>query len=245
MKRILLILFVVLSAQISQAQMHQKGSSCMQVGYGYPSAMQLMGSFFKFAESNITVEDDPAYQSSFSYKGFGPLHFRFDYMIGGRVGIGLSSNYELGNFKFSNTFTDFDENIISSEAKFKLSSINVLARCNIHFIKEPTKIDIYYGLGVGYARTRAKLEETLTGSNIDPLDQKEIDETNKEFNDFLNDVFKTVPVAFESVFGIKAPFGQNAGMYFEVGYSKAFCQLGFYVGLGGPKGYNRNKWQWF
>ena len=53
------------------------------------------------------------------------------------------------------------------------------------------------------------------------------------------------PVAFEEVLGLKVPFGSNAGMYFEVGYSKALCQLGFYAKIGGPRGFNSDKWQWF
>lgn len=243
MKKIFSLSFVIICfiSQSLTAQINSKGTSSMQIGYGYPSAMQMMGSFFKFAVT--TVGED--YSSSFSYKGFGPLHFRYNYMLGGRVGLGLSANYEMGDFKFSESYTDVDNNDITSSSKFHVSSINALVRCNIHFIKEPKRVDIYYGVGVGYAHTRVKLEEVLIGENVDPVDQIQIDATNKEFTDFLNGVFKTIPVAIESVFGIKAPFNQDTGMYFEVGYSKAFCQLGFYMKMGGPRGYNRDKWQWF
>lgn len=237
----LAVVLIACMAQSSNAQINSKGTSTMHIGYGYPSAMQMMGSFFKFA---ITAVDD-SYTSSFSYKGFGPLHFRYNYMLGGRVGLGLSANYEMGDFKFKESFVDVDNNEIGSTSKFHVSSINALLRCNIHFIKEPKRVDIYYGIGVGYAHTRVKLEETLLGENVDPLDQVQIDASTKEFNDFLNGVFKSFPVAIESVFGIKAPFNQDTGMYFEVGYSKAICQLGFYMKMGGPRGYGRDKWQWF
>ncbi|MBL7764837.1 MAG: hypothetical protein JNJ58_01995 [Chitinophagaceae bacterium] len=238
MKKILLLLILAaLSFKTTQAQIIQKGSSCLQVGYGYPSAMQLLGSVFKFS---VNIDDAEA-SSEFKYKGFGPLHLRYDYMIGGRVGLGLSANMEMGNFKFTNNYTDMDDNYVTSVTKFNYSSVNAMARMNIHFIKNAEKIDIYYGFGVGYSHTRVKLEETLEGNTIDPVDQESID----EFNDYLNGVFKMFPVAFEEVFGMKMPFGQNAGMYMEVGYSKALVQLGFYARIGGPKGYYRDQWKWF
>ncbi len=238
MKKIVTLLtFALFITGLSNAQIIQKGSSTMQLGYGYPSAMQLMGSVFKFA---MNTEDADA-TSTFKYKGFGPLHFRFDYMVGGRVGLGLSANYEHGNFKFTNSYADADENYVTSVTNFNYSSVNAMARMNIHFIKNAEKVDIYYGFGVGYSHTRVKLEETLGGNVVDPVNQADID----EFNNYLNGIFKMFPVAFEEVFGLKAPFGPNAGMYFEVGYSKALCQIGFYAKIGGPRGFNSDKWQWF
>lgn len=221
----------------SNAQLVHKGASFMQVGYGFPSAMQLVGSVFKFA---LNTEDAEA-SSEFKYSGLGPFHFRYEYMLGGRVGLGLSANAEFGKFKFTNTYQDIDDNYIKSTTNFGFSSVNALARCNIHFLKRSEKLDIYYGFGVGYAHTRVKIEETLEGNVLDPVEAQDI----KEFNDYLNSIFKFMPVAVEEVFGLKAALGQNAGFYFEVGYSKALCQLGFYATLGGGKGYYRNNWQWF
>jgi hypothetical protein len=232
-----LIGLVLLFNQSSEAQIIQKGSSCLQLGYGFPSAMQMMASVFKFT-TNVS---DPGSTSSFKYKGFGPLHCRFDYMVGGRVGLGLSANYEKGQFKFTDTYLDENQIQQSDVTTFDYSSINAMARMNIHFIKNASKVDIYYGFGVGYAHTRVNLKETLGNATLDPIEQSDV----TDFNNYLNGVFKMFPVAFEEVFGLKVPFGQNAGMYFEVGYSKALCQLGVYANLGGPKGYNSSKWQWF
>jgi hypothetical protein len=236
-KLVTLLALVILLTGVSQAQIIQKGGSSMQIGFGFPSAMQMMSSVFKFTMNSA----DASSSSSFKYKGFGPLHFRYDYMVGGRVGLGLSANYEHGNFKFINTYSDLDDNMIKSVTKFDYSSVNAMARMNIHFIKNAENIDIYYGFGVGYSHTRVKLEETLGGNVIDPIDQADID----DFNDYLNGIFKMFPVAFEEVLGLKVPFGPNAGMYFEVGYSKALCQLGFYAKIVGPRGFNSDKWQWF
>ena len=133
-------LFLVMTLGL-QAQIIQKGGSCMQLGYGYPSAMQLMGSLFKFTMNT----NDAQATSTFKYTGFGPLHFRFDYMVGGRVGLGLSANYEHGHFKFTDSYQDIDDNYITSTTNFDYSSFNAMARMNIHFIKEAKKVDIYYG----------------------------------------------------------------------------------------------------
>ncbi|HMT35746.1 MAG TPA: hypothetical protein PKC41_07795, partial [Chitinophagaceae bacterium] len=162
-------------------------------------------------------------------------------MIGGRVGLGLSANAEFGKFKLTADYLDIDDNYVSSVTNFNYSSINAMLRMNIHFIKNPSKIDIYYGFGVGYAHTRVKLEQLLSGNVLTPEDQVYVD----DFNDYLNGIFTTLPIAIEEVFGMKVPFSNNAGMYLEVGYSKALAQIGFYAKLGGPKGYNSDRWQWY
>lgn len=238
MKQTLTLLFgLLLMTNLSNAQIIQKGSSCLQLGYGYPSAMQLLGSVFKFTVNT----DDAEASSEFKYKGLGPVHLRYDYMVGGRVGIGLSANMELGNFKFTNSYKDIDDNYVTSVTNFNYSSVNAMARMNVHFIKNAEKVDVYYGFGVGYSYTRVKLEETLTGNIIDPAEQQDIN----DFNNYLNSVFKLFPVAVEEVFGLKAPIRQNAGIYFEVGYSKALAQIGFFVKLSEPKGFNSGNWKWF
>ena len=130
-KLVTLLALVILLTGVSQAQIIQKGGSCMQIGFGFPSAMQMMSSVFKFTMNST----DASSSSSFKYKGFGPLHLRYDSMVGGRVGLGLSANYEHGNFKFTNTYSDLDDNMITSVTKFDYSSVNAMARMNFHFIK--------------------------------------------------------------------------------------------------------------
>jgi hypothetical protein len=231
------ILLLAFFVNTVSAQIVQKGTSTVQIGYGFPSALQIMGSVFKFA---LTTEDAEA-TTEFKYKGLGPFHFRYDRMLGGRVGLGLSSNAEFGNFKFTATYADEDDNQVFSETKFNYSSINAMVRLNFHFIKNPQKVDIYYGLGAGYAHTRVKLEQKLGGNLIDPEEQQYVD----EFNDYLNAAFSAFPIAMESVFGLKAPLSNTAGFYFEVGYAKALAQIGFYAKIGGPKGYNSDSWKWY
>ena len=236
-----LSLFADMLLLISTAKAHlaEKNTGVIQVGYGYPSVMTILGQMLKFG---FTMGTDPETStSSFSYKGVGPFHGRFEYMLGGRVGLGLSTNFEKGTFTLEQTYTDFDDNFVSSKSSFDYNSINAMARINFHFLKRNEKIDIYYGLGVGYAHTRAKFKAEFDGATLDTLDQKVVD----EFNDYLNDAFKMIPVAIESVFGMKWAFTPTAGMYLEAGYSKAFCQLGLFVKLGNTKGYNRTSWKYY
>jgi hypothetical protein len=238
MKRILpFLLLTIFITNKTQAQLAEKNSMAIQIGYGYPSVMTILGQMLKFS---VTTADESA-SSSFSYKGFGPLHFRAEYMLGGRVGLGLSSNFETGKFTFENNYTDFDENFVHSVSTFKYSSTNAMVRVNFHFLKRNEKIDIYYGCGVGYAHTRVNLEEKLDGAVIDKEEQDYID----GFNKYLNDAFKIFPVAIEEVFGMKWAFTPNVGMYFEAGYSKAFCQLGVFAKIGSSKGYNRSTWKYY
>lgn len=238
MKRYGLLLFLSLCfGTICNAQLAEKKSTFIQIGYGYPSAMNLLGQFLSF---NLTTTDETA-SSSFSFKGFGPVHARAEYMLGGRVGLGLSSNFESGKFTYKTSFTDVDENFVNSTSTFRYSSLNAMARMNFHFLKNNDKIDLYYGCGVGYAMTKVELEERLDGAVLDPEEVQMIN----DFNTFLNDAFKMFPVALEEVFGMRWALSQNTGMYFEAGYSKAICQLGFFAKLGSTKGYNRSGWKYY
>lgn len=237
MKKIVLLFCLGALTLNTHAQLASKGSSFLQVGYGFPSTLQLIGGMFKLS---INTEDVSA-SSSFKYKGVGPIHARYEYMLGGRVGLGLSANAELGKFTFTNAFTDIDGTYFKSVTEFDYSSINALARMNFHFLKRNEKLDLYYGMGIGYAHTRVKLRQTLEG---DVLTQEELDDI-KLFNDYLNSVFKFFPVAIEEVFGGRVALGPQAGMYFEVGASKAIAQIGFYTKLGGNKGYYRDNWKWY
>ncbi|MEZ5046151.1 MAG: hypothetical protein R2831_04085 [Chitinophagaceae bacterium] len=233
-KIIILALLLITIQQVSHAQMVQKGVGFMQLGYGFPSIPRFMGSILNFAASS----NDASFSQSFSYKGFGPIHFRGEYLLGNRVGLGLSSNLELGSFKYQYTYKDLDETLVSGASKLDYSSWNALIRTNYHFLKRSEKVDLYYGIGLGYAHTRASLQESLEGDVLDEIDQAYID----GFNTYLNDAFKLIPIAIESVFGGRIALGNNAGFYFEVGYVKALAQLGFYARLGGKDGYYGNKW---
>ncbi len=232
---VLALLFI--GIQVSNAQITQKGMSTVQIGYGFPSAMGFIGSIFKLSVNT----NDASATADFRYKGIGPFHFRYDYMLGGRVGLGLSANAEFGNFKFTADYEDNDGVQVHSVTNFDYSSINAMLRMNVHFIKEPKKVDVYWGCGVGYAHSRVKLRMDMTGKDIDPLDQEYID----DFNKYMNSIFKYLPVAIEEVVGLKVPLNNNAGVYFEVGYSKALAQIGFYAKLGSPKGYNSDNWKWY
>lgn len=231
-----ILLFAILTGctLISQAQLAQKNSSYIQLGYGYPSGMRLISQFFNLAMDLDAA--DTTETATFKYSGAGPLHFRYEYMLGGRVGLGLSSNAELGTFKLSNTYTDINNQLVTAKMNFSLWSINALLRANFHFLKRSERVDLYYGASIGYSHTRAKYSESLEGYKPTAEDQQYID----EFNDYLNTAFKAIPVAIESVFGGRFMLGNSSGLYFEVGYAKAIAQVGFFAKMGNRKGYYRS-----
>jgi len=232
-KLLFLAILITGLSSASKAQLAQKNSSYIQLGYGYPSGMRLISQFFKLA---LDIDaSDTTEKASFKYSGVGPVHFRYEYMLGGRVGLGLSSNAELGTFKLSNTYTDAYNRLVTAKMNFSLWSINALLRANFHFLKRSERVDLYYGAAVGYSHTRAKYSESLDGYKPTAEDQQYID----EFNDYLNTAFKAVPIAVESVFGGRFMLGNSAGLYFEVGYAKAIAQVGFFAKMGNRKGYYR------
>lgn len=238
MKKGLGIVVIILALSVGlKAQVTQKGSSTLQFGYGFPSTMYLMGSVFKYG----LPSSDSTATSSFRFKGWGPLHFRYEYMVSDKIGIGLSVNAEFGKFRFTSNYHDNANNAVTGIRNFKYSSINGILRLNYHFVRKPEKVDIYYGFGVGYAHTKVHLDTLGGGAAISPEEKHFTD----EFDKYLNGVFKKLPIALEQVIGIKVPLTESAGVYMEAGYSKSLFQVGFYGKLGGGKGFSRDSWRWY
>lgn len=219
----LLFTFLTISS-VLHAQINEKRTGVIQIGYGYPSAMTMLGSALKFSYS---VSGDVTASSSFSYKGFGPVHVRFEYMVSPMVGIGVSANYQTGSFLFENNYMDADDNYVQTSSTFKITSVNALGRVNFHFLKNSKMVDLYYGLGVGYSSNKVDLKFDVKSNFIDNTDKL----YTEAFENFLNDAFKLIPVSVESVFGMRWAFSNNVGMYSEVGWCKALAQVGFYAKL--------------
>lgn len=222
-KTLFLIIAFFVCTNYTQAQLNEKRTAFLQFGYGYPSAMSIMSSLLKFSFNDAS---DPTASSSFSYKGFGPVHFRFEYMVSPRVGIGLSANYQTGSFQFNNNYMDYDDNYIQTSTTFKINSVNALGRVNFHFLKNNT-VDLYYGLGIGYSSNKVDLKFDVKSNFIDNEDKQYV----QEFEDYLNSAFKILPISVESVAGMRWAFSKNVGMYTEVGWCKALAQIGFYAKL--------------
>jgi len=216
-----IILFTAFSAK---AQVNEKNTAFFHLGYGYPSAMSMLGSALKFSYS---VTGDVTASSSFTYKGFGPLHFRFEYMLSPKLGLGVSANFQTGSFQFNNNYIDVYDNYIQTSTNFNINSVNALARMNFHFLKNSSVVDLYTGLGLGYGINKIDLEFDVKSNFIDNTDKL----YTEAFEKFLNDAFNLIPIAVESVVGMRWAISKNVGLYSEVGWCKALAQVGFYAKL--------------
>lgn len=217
----------------TQAQLAQKGKSFLQLGYGLPSATHIIGTLVPFdnASNNLT-------SSHIKFRGFGPLHFRFEYMLGGRVGLGLSSNAEFGQFNYKTTFFDNNNREIQTENKFIFSSINALARFNFHFLKNSEKFDLYWGLGAGYGSTKITWNENPDVNSGDIREKQRV----TEFTDYITSAYSKLPLALENVVGLRYAITPNSGFYAEAGMSKSILQIGFFGKLGHER-YEKNYWR--
>ncbi|MBL7773585.1 MAG: hypothetical protein JNM95_12035 [Chitinophagaceae bacterium] len=238
MKKSLILLLFCLHANLGFSQLAEKGTGTIQLGYGFPSVMSSIAQVMNFS---VSMADDTNSRASFSYKPIGPVHFRFDYMVGGRVGLGLSSNFAAGRFTLTEQHTNSQSKIETNKYYFDYSSVNIMARTTIHFLKRNPRLDIYYAHSVGVHFSKVKLDVDFMNDNFDPDQQFFID----EFNSYMNSLFKFLPVAMEGQFGIKWALTPYAGMYFEAGYSKAYCQLGLFAKIGRSPSYYRSDWKYY
>lgn len=234
MKQFILSLSIlVLSASSLKAQIASKGSSFLSLGYGFPSATQLLGSrtpYLPTAQGTQATGD-------FKFRGFGPIHVRYEYMLGNRVGLGLSINAEFGHFNLNSTFLDANNALKTSNNKFQFNSFNTLGRFNFHFLKNSKYLDLYWSSGIGFGKSKCSWIENPDINASDPIEQKGI----KEFEDYVNGAFPGLDM--EHVLGLRWAMSPNAGLYIEAGKSKSIIQIGIFGKMGSYNAYEKNYWR--
>lgn len=234
MQRILLSVSCLLFGAWSvTAQVAQKGNSFISFGYGFPSATKLLGN----RDAYQPTAQGPQATGDFKFAGFGPLHLRYEYMMGNRVGIGLSMNAEFGHFNLTSTFVDANNALRTSNNKFQFSSFNTLARFNFHFLKNSKYLDVYWSSGFGFGKTKCSWMENPDINSSDPVEQKGI----KEFESYVSNAFPGLDM--EHVVGIRWAMSPNAGLYVEAGKSKSVIQIGIFGKMGKFDSYDRNYWR--
>lgn len=144
MKKIIVlsICALFLSATTSTAQWggyraHSKGTSMVQVGYGFLNPFKIL---FK-------VSGYGGFSMSSKVTGFGPFGASYDYAVSDRFGIGLGLAY--GNLKNDVTVSGFHSNGGDYIYTQELTQMSALVRGTFHFSKSP-KFDPYLGVGLGY-----------------------------------------------------------------------------------------------
>lgn len=174
----------------------QEGTIAITAGYGFPNLGKTV--------VNFLINNDSA--KNVSATGLGPMHFRGEYGLSNKVGLGLSVNY----VSFGAEWTSSSGNIPYYN-KVSYSSLSILARMNVHF-GTTDKLDPYFGVGAGYRSGIYKLTST------DP--------------DLQNQQVKGLsPFGFETTIGLRYYFTDMIGFYAELGIAKSVIQGGIAIKL--------------
>src|ERR1035437_6785678 len=140
-------------AKNSDSTAFYKGKIIFSVGYGFPSIDKAL---YIYGQPNSSQLD-----MSFSKTGYGPFHFRAEYGLSQKIGIGISINYDTygGILKiFQPIFDPNGTNVIyDGTYKKSTSSLSGLIRFNYHFATTK-KLDPYFSFGAGFK----KIKNTFT-----------------------------------------------------------------------------------
>jgi hypothetical protein len=177
----------------------RKGTIIISAGYGF---------------GNLTKVLFTPYESfdAFTYKIFGPIHFKGEYGISDKIGLGLSINYFSGNATWNETY-DQSSGQLTPPGRWNFSSASILVRLNIHFVTLK-HLDIYWGAGLGYRQAIWNFSSTW------PL----VTPAPKYFS-----TPRFVPFGLETTLGLRYYLTKYIGVYTEFGFAKALIQGGIVV----------------
>jgi hypothetical protein len=178
-----------------------EGKIVISAGYGFPN---LGKTVLK------TWENDPD-NLNFKATGFGPMHFKAEYGLSDKIGIGLSVNQVSFAANWEDQYEEYNSSngtytTVTYKEKLKYSSTAINGRLNIHF-GDSEKLDAYWGIGGGYKLSSWK----FTSENPNRPDES---------------IPGFIPVSFETTFGVRYYFTPNIGFYSEIGYAKSIIQAG-------------------
>jgi len=168
----------------------KKGAVIFSIGYGFPN---LDAQKSNFNNNNFQFE-------SASISEWGPIQGKVEYGIDDRISLGVSANYDHDNVKTTFFYTN---------GIFHSSFLSILGRMNIHFVKKK-KLDVYFGIGVGYRKNNFPIDNTVWYSAVYPIPQD-------------------IPLGLEATIGMRYFFMKNIGIYSEVGASKSIIQAGLTI----------------
>ena len=178
-----------------------EGTIVISAGYGFGNFSQ---AYFKAFQT----------YAGYSYKGFGPIHGKFEYGLSDNIGLGVSVNYISAKVNWTRTYYNSTTGNYDPYIEgWDWSSLSILARMNIHFATN-TKLDPYWGVGAGYRQGSSTYYTGYTGIGA-------IYETLPTF----------IPFGFETTVGLRFYFSYNVGIYFETGFAKAIIQGGLAIKL--------------
>ena len=196
-------------AKNSDSAAFNAGKIILSMGYGYPSL-----------EQSQYGGIDPNYSFiSFTKNNYGPFHFRGEYGLTNKIGIGISMNYdnyggtmkEVHTINHSNGITEY------YTSQKTTSSFTGLIRFNYHFATTK-KLDPYLAVGGGFRTTTNSFTTNDPNGSLSQYNLITISRTPSN-------------ISFESLVGLKYYFSKNIGIYSEIGISKSVIQIGLSVGF--------------
>jgi predicted porin len=198
MKKAKLLLIAICGVFITnnlKAQAFEQGNIVVTVGYGVPN----------FGKALLSTVDESIY-TNYDAKGFGPLHFRAEYGVGDKFGIGLNVNFNTfgAEWKYDDTF--WSGQVYTYEEK--LTAINFIPHFKFHYL-DNDNLDLYSGFGIGYSIFN------YTRESNDPNDI------------FLDSWSSPIAIGVDiTAIGVRYYFTDNIGAYVEAGYAKSLINFG-------------------
>ena len=190
----------VLEKQDQKNSAFRKGAIVISAGYGF-------GNFTKTLFM-------PYYDfDAFTYSASGPIHFKGEYGLSDKIGIGLSINYISGNAFWNDTYVPSTGQLTNPAGRWDFSLWSILLRMNLHFAPKK-KLDPYVGIGAGYRQENWRFLSPYP--LLSPAPPSLYSPTY-------------LPWGFETTVGLRYCFTNNIGIYTEIGFAKAIIQGGITV----------------
>lgn len=207
MKTILLFVFLCfismkIFAKNADSSTFNKGKIILNVGYGFPNIDKSLSS-----QGGAGVGGP--FAMSFTKSGFGPFHFRGEYGLTNKIGVGISMNYD----SYGGILKKYPTGLTQCyTSKKTVSSFVGLIRFNYHFATTK-KLDPYVAIGGGFR----SIKSTFT-----------TDDPNGSLISFDKETGGYTPSngAFEILAGLRYYFAPHISFYSEIGASQSIIQFG-------------------
>ncbi|OFX40654.1 MAG: hypothetical protein A2X08_16750 [Bacteroidetes bacterium GWA2_32_17] len=191
MKKFIFIIIVACSvsfASQTNAQCLEKGKIMIDVYYGWPNLLSKALKTFYITGSTY---------SGYKATSMGPLGGRFEYLLGGKIGLGLEVNYANSGIEWTETPYTY---------KVSAPRLSIMPRFNYHFINKDN-FEMFIAAALGYKSWNINFETN------DPNYSGNISYNPSSFG-------------YRFAWGMRLFFTDNIGANFELGVGGALLTGG-------------------
>jgi hypothetical protein len=147
----------------------------------------------------------------FKSTGTGPYHLKYENRIYRWLGVGASINHMTYTVKYTENVLDtVNGNIVPSNITISSNNTALNLRANLHLMnpEKYDKVDIYFGIGIGYKFGKLKIESSYQ----DYKPSIKLPSLSK--------------LGLETTFGFRYFIDKHIGFYTEIGLAKSVIQAG-------------------